>query len=513
MRQISLQNENLLTHFGYTPSESSSDSDEENTSEDEQIYAFSDKSDSSEELDETIEEDPIPTSSSDSPIEEDPKPRPRSKKSKAKKHRFDTILDESFYGDFPTEDFLPAEEVSGSGQKTDEEKSKAEPKKPSVYSSSYKYDFSTVPTWTRKDDLNKFPISQHGTYLDLTNVPYKDHLKTIDEWAQSLAILVNNYKGTWERNRFLDYISATLQGDALDWLRQWDQTSQGQRQKDALLNNFDKIDGVLRGFVKILKEELVGHTDEQLLTDDATCALSKIELCDICRFPDYVKLFTKYFRRLPPNAIEHWLPQFFHKLPNPWDELAAKGYPDFLVRIQKPDNIGFRTNFVYRLINEKCLKTKAKKQVKNQISNTAEGQRCCDKILQETWKIGCAPSKATPSRSPPARRKNFRWKQWKADKRSIRASKKYVTQAPSPPPKTKKGKKKKGTKKSSKASKSIETKKDCKCYICNEAGHYATNCPQKGKKESKMIKHLQTDNLCVVYGSDITDPNTITSHQ
>ncbi|XP_059629145.1 uncharacterized protein LOC132271707 [Cornus florida] len=53
------------------------------------------------------------------------------------------------------------------------------------------------------------------------------------------------------------------------------------------------------------------------------------------------------------------------------------------------------------------------------------------------------------------------------------------------------------------------SKKDCKCYICNEAGHYATNCPQKGKKASKMVKRLQTDNLCVAYGSDITDPSTI----
>ncbi|XP_059638796.1 uncharacterized protein LOC132281056 isoform X1 [Cornus florida] len=218
MRQISLQNENLLTHFGYTPNDSSSSSDEENTSEDEQIYAFSDKSDSSEELDETIEADPIPTSSSETTLDEVPKPT----KGKTKQRPSETILDESFYGDFPTEDFLPAEEVSGSGQKTDDEKAK--PAEPKVYTSSYKYDFSTVPTWTRKDDLNKFPISQHGTYLDLTNVPYKDHLKTIDEWAQSLAILVNNYKGTWERDRFLDYLSATLQGDALDWLRQWDQT-------------------------------------------------------------------------------------------------------------------------------------------------------------------------------------------------------------------------------------------------------------------------------------------------
>ena len=43
------------------------------------------------------------------------------------------------------------------------------------------------PSYQRKYDLNKNPMTQHGTYLDLTRVVFKDQLK-IDDWAQSMSI-------------------------------------------------------------------------------------------------------------------------------------------------------------------------------------------------------------------------------------------------------------------------------------------------------------------------------------
>ena len=47
------------------------------------------------------------------------------------------------------------------------------------------------------------------------------------------------------------------------------------------------------------------------------------------------------------------------------------------------DNLGFRINYVLRLIADRCLEAKAKKQIKNQISNSPYGQKYCDKILKE----------------------------------------------------------------------------------------------------------------------------------
>ena len=69
------------------------------------------------------------------------------------------------------------------------------------------------------DDLIKRSVSQGGTYLNLENVSFKDKLKTIDDWAQSLAIVISNHEETWDKKRFVDYVSATLQGDVLQWVK------------------------------------------------------------------------------------------------------------------------------------------------------------------------------------------------------------------------------------------------------------------------------------------------------
>ena len=38
---------------------------------------------------------------------------------------------------------------------------------------------------------------------------------------------------------------------------------------------------------------------------------------------------------------------------------------------------------------------------------------------------------------------------------------------------------------------SVSKKKTCKCYICNEKGDYAPECPKRGKSAKKMIKVLE----------------------
>ncbi|MFQ6649405.1 hypothetical protein Gotur_022838 [Gossypium turneri] len=51
---------------------------------------------------------------------------------------------------------------------------------------------STQPVPCRIYDLNKRNVAQGGIYLYLTNIPIADYEKTIDDWAQSMTIVVNN---------------------------------------------------------------------------------------------------------------------------------------------------------------------------------------------------------------------------------------------------------------------------------------------------------------------------------
>jgi hypothetical protein len=45
------------------------------------------------------------------------------------------------------------------------------------------------------------------------------------------ALIVSNYKNTWTKETFLDYLIETLQGDTLQWLKQWEKL-EGKQQKN-----------------------------------------------------------------------------------------------------------------------------------------------------------------------------------------------------------------------------------------------------------------------------------------
>ena len=109
----------------------------------------------------------------------------------------------------------------------------------------------------------------NGTYLNLSHVLFKDQPQAIDDWAQSLSIIITNYKISWSKEKFLDYIAATLQGDVLQWLRQWEKSEIGKSQKTALLTNFLTLDTILAEFAKIIKENLCGFAGDTNLQTDA----------------------------------------------------------------------------------------------------------------------------------------------------------------------------------------------------------------------------------------------------
>ena len=98
-----------------------------------------------------------------------------------------------------------------------------------------------TPSYQRRDELHKQLVAQNGNYLDLTNINFKDQIKVIYDWAQSLSIIVSNYKNTWTKENFLDYLVATLQGYTVQWLKQWKKSKEGKQQKIALLANFFKF--------------------------------------------------------------------------------------------------------------------------------------------------------------------------------------------------------------------------------------------------------------------------------
>ncbi|KAK5770392.1 hypothetical protein PVK06_046542 [Gossypium arboreum] len=110
----------------------------------------------------------------------------------------------------------------------------------------------TIPIPHRIDDLNKRNVAQGGIYLDFTNISISDYEKTIDDWAQSMTIVVNN-NNNWSKEKFLNYFVGTFQGDVLQFLRRWEESDVGKIQKGQLINQIGTPKDLLKGLTNILK--------------------------------------------------------------------------------------------------------------------------------------------------------------------------------------------------------------------------------------------------------------------
>ncbi|MFQ6653139.1 hypothetical protein Gotur_024692, partial [Gossypium turneri] len=93
----------------------------------------------------------------------------------------------------------------------------------------YRGETSNQPIQQRIDDLNKRNVAQGVIYLDLSNIPISDYEKIIDDWAQSMTIVVNNNR--WSKEKFLNYFVGTFQEDVLQFLRRWEESEIGKEQK------------------------------------------------------------------------------------------------------------------------------------------------------------------------------------------------------------------------------------------------------------------------------------------
>ncbi|MFQ6668243.1 hypothetical protein Gotur_033968 [Gossypium turneri] len=131
----------------------------------------------------------------------------------------------------------------------------------------------------RIDDLNKRNVAQGGIYLDLTNTPISSYEKTIDDWAQSMTIVVNS--NTWSKEKFLNYFVGTFQGDVLQFLRRWEESEKGKEQKGQLINQIGTPKDLLKGLTLILKTEFYGYFDKKDQDSTSSYILLKIKLCDI----------------------------------------------------------------------------------------------------------------------------------------------------------------------------------------------------------------------------------------
>jgi hypothetical protein len=143
IRTTYLEYENLLTHFNYETTLFVFDDEEDNQSSNSTHTA-------------NIVSESEKESDSDNEEEEETTP--------SRKRKLDEPLDPQEFGTWGTSEF------NNENINTGEDK-------PSSSGIKEENTFFPTPSYQRRDELHKQPIAQNGTYLDLTNIHFKDQKK------------------------------------------------------------------------------------------------------------------------------------------------------------------------------------------------------------------------------------------------------------------------------------------------------------------------------------------------
>ncbi|KAL5810581.1 hypothetical protein ACOSQ4_027149 [Xanthoceras sorbifolium] len=218
--------------------------------------------------------------------------------------------------------------------------------------------------------------------------------------------------------------------------------------------------------------QLEFHGEGRLIKDPTTInkycvALQRLQLCDMCEIERYICVFQDYYYHIY-NQIDtgysYYLPLFFSKIPDPWGQKLIDTYQPMTA-----DTLGKRIAHLRNKLSLWCsdaILAKATKGLRKRIS------LCCDSPKMPLM-IGCDSQYYYGK----IKRKYKKRKQYKKRKYFKQRKTNYY--------------KKKGYRKTPKPTYRRNKKpftKECRCYFCNQLGHYANKCPKKFDKNKKKIE-------------------------
>nr|AFL90603.2 coat protein [Blueberry red ringspot virus]AFL90604.2 coat protein [Blueberry red ringspot virus]AJM71346.1 coat protein [Blueberry red ringspot virus] len=244
---------------------------------------------------------------------------------------------------------------------------------------------------------------------------------------------------------------------------------------------------------KIYQEFLGGMSTQRATAADkhdqerVKYILHKMKICDMCEFEEFYCQFIHYYYMLESSERSAYMNVFIQKLPYPLSKTINDEFQNQKNANLIPDTLGGIAKVIRAYILLQCTK----EQEKMQLINVT---KCCPKFEYIPHKFGCSPNSSRRGRKPTKKPKYSRYykrryhtfKPWYKKKRYRMYKRKYQ------PKYRQRYWKNKSTQKYC-----PKGKKDCKCWICQEDGHYANECPNKDKRRDKvkLLEQLSQVNL------------------
>ena len=346
-------------------------------------------------------------------------------------------------------------------------------------------------------------ININGYFLDIDNAYDEQEIsRRIKDWNLGMYIALMNSKNMEDLDYVFELISKTIIGKAAFWLENIAYELKQQSQNYAhtwkdMLNMFDIV----------LKREFLG--ERWFVAQDQVIAERKIEIvmnlnnmkcCKINKLPEYTISFTKFFyeaRFLPQESIVYQQLYYDH-LPTPYNTEISKEYANLE---PKENTLGERIRLLRAYLMRKCEEYRVQQKIKKdkkrglrEICGFTERKLIfgCDNKYNKQRKYKKYNKKPVynnqdkyyknksyrpyrPFRQKYKRRRFRRYKNTPENRKRFRFKRKFRKRRYIKPLQGENNNK----------------IKDCKCWNCNEKGHYANKCPKLKQKGVKYVDNTE----------------------
>ena len=323
------------------------------------------------------------------------------------------------------------------------------------------------------DRLRPEGINPFGIYLDLDCNP--DISSTLDRWETSLRLALSVNRMSLEDGK--RYIGMAMIKSASQY---W-QNLRTETKEEALFG--DNINDIVTKVIHLLRIEFLGEgyidRDSPQYAEKYVHALLKLELNDICLLDKYICVFQDYYYHIygKIGTDTMYLNMFYSKIPDPWGSALIRDYP-----FVNSDTLGRRISFLKERLSEWCHQAYLIKKAK---MIRKENVLCCRgnnliTVIGDLKKPYVPKQKKIKNRFPnrlPFRRPNRFPNRFGRRRFFVRRRPGYFRRNWNNNPITRRTIYRKNPKQA----------KECRCYACNEIGHYANECPNKFNKKKIEI--------------------------
>lgn len=300
-----------------------------------------------------------------------------------------------------------------------------------------------------------------GNHLDPTtlNLDCSNNRKElIDRWAGEMGLIIQtNPEAYLDANKVRSLLEHKSTGIAAALIKgtEWAKT-----------NAEDALQEILEAFYVVFLG-LNFSTDKarelERIANNAKAMLTKMQLCDICELGAFNCAYEKYFYKLDQTEWTKYIEMYLMKIPI----VGEKATNIFKEKAVPPMHmsLGYAMKIVTDEIGTICELNKKQKRLKK------FNKKCCSFLTEPTTEFGCKPEKKFRKKQKPYKKKFYKKKSFKRFKKKFTPGKYFK-------------------KPTGKAKFCPKGKKNCRCWICSEEGHYANECPNR-KQYPEKVKLLE----------------------